>query len=106
MRYAFLLAVGLAAGCGSGGDAPAFAELHAVKGVVMQAGRPVKGGAIDKLDKNRLHGEVVTFARCVAALDKMTVAEIMRPLVSLATSWYRKIGLREAYGSSGKVLQK
>ena len=37
---------------------------------------PVKGGAIDKLDKNRLHGEVVTFARCVAALDKMTVAEI------------------------------
>jgi hypothetical protein len=37
---------------------------------------PVKGGAIDKLDKNRLHGEVVTFARCVAALDKMTAAEI------------------------------
>ena len=37
---------------------------------------PVKGGALDKLDKNRLHGEVVTFARCVAALDKMSVAEI------------------------------
>jgi hypothetical protein len=37
---------------------------------------PVKSGAIDKLDKNRLHGEVVTFTRCVAALDKMTIAEI------------------------------
>ncbi|HLJ50502.1 MAG TPA: hypothetical protein VKU01_31030 [Bryobacteraceae bacterium] len=37
---------------------------------------PVKGGAIDKLDKHRLHGEVVTLARCVAALDKMTVEEI------------------------------
>ena len=37
---------------------------------------PVKGGAIDKLDKHRLHGEVVTFTRCVAALDKMSIAEI------------------------------
>ncbi len=37
---------------------------------------PHKGGAIDKLDKHRLHGEVVTFARCVAALDKMSVSEI------------------------------
>ena len=37
---------------------------------------PVKGGAIDKLDKRRLHGEVVTFTRCVAALDKMTLSEI------------------------------
>ena len=37
---------------------------------------PVKGGAIDKLDKRRLHGEVVTFTRCVAALDKMTLTEI------------------------------
>ena len=37
---------------------------------------PAKGGGIDKLDKHRLHGEVTTFARVVAALDKMTVAEI------------------------------
>jgi hypothetical protein len=37
---------------------------------------PVKGGGLEKLDKNRLHGEVVTLTRCVAALDKMTVAEI------------------------------
>ena len=37
---------------------------------------PAKGGALDKLDKRRLHGEVVTFARCVAALDKMPVAAI------------------------------
>jgi hypothetical protein len=37
---------------------------------------PRKGGAIDKLDKNRLHGEVVTFTRCVAALDKMSVSDI------------------------------
>jgi hypothetical protein len=37
---------------------------------------PVKGGAIDKLDKRRLHGEVAMFARCVAALDKMTIEEI------------------------------
>jgi len=28
------------------------------------------------LDKHRLHGEIVTFARCVAALDKMTSDEI------------------------------
>ena len=37
---------------------------------------PVKGGAIDKLDKRRLHGEVAMFARCVAALDRMTLEEI------------------------------
>lgn len=37
---------------------------------------PAHGGALDKLDKKRLHGEVVTFARCVAALDKMSLAEI------------------------------
>ena len=37
---------------------------------------PRKGGMIDKLDKNRLHGEVVTFARCVAALDQMSLSEI------------------------------
>jgi len=37
---------------------------------------PAKGGGIDKLDKHRFHGEVVTFARCVTALDKMSVAEI------------------------------
>lgn len=37
---------------------------------------PAKGGGIDKLDKRRLHGEVTTFARCVAALDKMSAAEI------------------------------
>jgi hypothetical protein len=37
---------------------------------------PRTGGAIDKLDKMRLHGEVMTFARCVAALDKMSVSEI------------------------------
>ncbi len=37
---------------------------------------PAKGGGIDKLDKHRLHGEVTTFARVVAALDKMSVAEI------------------------------
>jgi len=28
------------------------------------------------MEKHRLHGEVVTFARCVAALDRMSVAEI------------------------------
>jgi hypothetical protein len=37
---------------------------------------PSKGGALDKLDKHWLHGEVVTFARSVAALDKMSVTEI------------------------------
>lgn len=37
---------------------------------------PVKGGAIDKLDRRRLHGQVAMFARCVAALDKMTIDEI------------------------------
>lgn len=37
---------------------------------------PVHGGAIDKLDKRHLYAEVATFARCVAALDKMTVGEI------------------------------
>ena len=37
---------------------------------------PAKGGGIEKLDRHRLHGEVTTFARCVAALDKMSVAEI------------------------------
>jgi hypothetical protein len=37
---------------------------------------PAKGGALNKLDKHRMHGEVVTLTRCVAALDKMTVAEI------------------------------
>jgi hypothetical protein len=37
---------------------------------------PAKGGGLEKLDKRRLHGEVTTMARCVAALDKMTVAEI------------------------------
>jgi hypothetical protein len=37
---------------------------------------PVKGGAIDKLDKKRMYGEVVTFTRVVAALDKMAVAQI------------------------------
>ncbi len=37
---------------------------------------PDKGGVIEKLDKKRFYGEVVTFARCIAALDKMTVAEI------------------------------
>jgi hypothetical protein len=37
---------------------------------------PAKGGGLEKLDKRRLHGEVTTMARCVAALDKMSVAEI------------------------------
>jgi len=37
---------------------------------------PAKGGGIEKLDKNRLHGEVTAFARAVTALDKMTVAQI------------------------------
>jgi hypothetical protein len=37
---------------------------------------PAKGGGLEKLDKRRLHGEVTTMARCVAALDKMTIAEI------------------------------
>ncbi len=37
---------------------------------------PAKGGGLEKLDKNRLHGEVTAFAKAVAALDKMTVAQI------------------------------
>jgi hypothetical protein len=37
---------------------------------------PDKGGVLEKLDKQRFYGEVVTFARCVAALDTMTVTEI------------------------------
>jgi hypothetical protein len=37
---------------------------------------PAKGGVLDKLNKDRLYGEVVAFAKCVAALDKMSVAEI------------------------------
>ena len=37
---------------------------------------PAKGGGLEKLDKNRLHGEVTAFARAVAALDKMGVAQI------------------------------
>jgi len=37
---------------------------------------PAKGGGVDKLDKHRLHGEVVTFARVVAMLDKMPAGEI------------------------------
>lgn len=37
---------------------------------------PPKGGALDKMDKRRLYGEVVTFARSVSALDRMTVAQI------------------------------
>jgi hypothetical protein len=37
---------------------------------------PAKGGGLEKLDKNRLHGEVTAFTKAVAALDKMPVAEI------------------------------
>jgi hypothetical protein len=37
---------------------------------------PVKGEAIAKLYKNRLHVEVETFTRCGAALDKMSATEI------------------------------
>ena len=37
---------------------------------------PAKGGGLEKLDRNRLHGEVTAFARAVTALDKMSVAEI------------------------------
>jgi len=37
---------------------------------------PEKGGALDKLDKDRFYGEVVTFARTVAALDGMSAADI------------------------------
>jgi hypothetical protein len=37
---------------------------------------PSKGGALDKMSKMRMHGEVVTFARAVAALDKMSVAAL------------------------------
>jgi hypothetical protein len=37
---------------------------------------PDKGGVIEKLDKQRFYGEVVTFARCIAALDKISVAQI------------------------------
>lgn len=37
---------------------------------------PQKGGVIAKLDKQRFYGEVLTFARCVAALDKVSVADI------------------------------
>ena len=33
-------------GCGSGGNQPAFAELHTVKGVVKRGGQPMKGGMI------------------------------------------------------------
>jgi hypothetical protein len=32
---------------------------------------PAKGGGLEKLDKNRLHGEVTAFARAVTALDKI-----------------------------------
>ncbi|MBZ5604024.1 MAG: hypothetical protein LAO79_17120 [Acidobacteriia bacterium] len=37
---------------------------------------PAKNGGIEKLDRHRLHGEVTAFARAVAALDKMSKAEI------------------------------
>lgn len=37
---------------------------------------PAKGGGLEKLDKRRMHGEIVTMTRCVAALDKMSAAEI------------------------------
>lgn len=38
---------------------------------------PARGrDLLAKLDKKRMHGEVVTMARCVAALDKMSAAEI------------------------------
>ena len=37
---------------------------------------PDKGGVLEKLDSSGFFGEVVTFARCMAALDGMTVAEI------------------------------
>jgi hypothetical protein len=37
---------------------------------------PDKGGVIEKLDKQRFYGEVVTFARCITALDKLPIAEI------------------------------
>ncbi|HEX7793512.1 MAG TPA: hypothetical protein VF456_04135 [Vicinamibacterales bacterium] len=37
---------------------------------------PDKGGVIEKLDKQRFYGEVVTFARCISALDKLSIAQI------------------------------
>jgi hypothetical protein len=37
---------------------------------------PSKGGALDKMNAERFYGEVVTFARTIAALDRMSAAEI------------------------------
>jgi hypothetical protein len=37
---------------------------------------PDNGGVIEKLDKHRFYGEVVTFARCISALDKLSTAQI------------------------------
>ena len=37
---------------------------------------PAKGGVLDKLSVDRFYGELVTFARTVAALDTMSAAEI------------------------------
>jgi hypothetical protein len=34
------------------------------------------GGELDKLDPDKMYGEIVTFARCVAALDTMPAASI------------------------------
>jgi hypothetical protein len=40
---------------------------------------PARGrDLLTKLDKQRLHGEIVTLTKCVAALDKMSVSEIKR----------------------------
>jgi hypothetical protein len=47
MRTYLLLGVVLILGCSSdGGNQRAFSDLHPVKGIVMQNGKPVTGGAI------------------------------------------------------------
>lgn len=45
-RMLLLLALLAFAGCDSGTNQPAFAELHPVRGTVMRGGKPVAGGAV------------------------------------------------------------
>lgn len=47
MRYAFLFAIGLVAGCASDETQAPFSELHPVKGVVLRGGVPVNGGSVE-----------------------------------------------------------
>jgi hypothetical protein len=47
---------------------------------------PEKDGQISKLNSDRMYGEIVTFAKCVAELDKMSLSSIKGPGPTIKTT--------------------